>query len=40
MRGVLWKQTLWFPDGIPEGLLTLAMDQVKPQKTSRPNPIG
>ena len=40
MRGVLWKQTLWFPDGIPEGLLSLAMDQVKPQKTWRPNPMG
>jgi hypothetical protein len=40
MRGVLWKQTLWFPDGIPEGLLSLAMEQAKPQKTWRPNPIG
>jgi hypothetical protein len=40
MRGVLWEQTLWFADGIPEGLLTLAMDQVKPQKTWRPNPMG
>ena len=40
MRGVRWGQALWFPDGIPQGLLTLAMKQVKAQKTWRPNPIG
>lgn len=40
MRGVRWDQHLWFPNGIPETLLSQAAAQLPKPKTARPNPIN
>lgn len=39
MRGVCWRQMLWFPEGIPSDLLKQAAQQSQP-RTHRPNPMG
>lgn len=38
MKGVRWDQWLWFPDGIPESLLSQALAQLPPGRPARPNP--
>ena len=38
MRGVSWLQQLWFPEGIPESLLSQAVAQLPPRKPAQPKP--
>ncbi len=40
MQSMRWSQLLWFPDGIPESLLSQALAQLPLRKPARPNPIG